>query len=190
MGRDLRILLSALALILLAACAKRPAVSPQPPPDGAVAVPSAGLSGTVVAVNIYDERRSVSEPGRILHMPETTFVGQEDQVYPPLDDSVRAVIRNEVAGEITAGVERFEVDVYVTAGRQSFLVGEMREVTEVRFAVRIEVIAADDVRDVRAGEGTVVMSSEGIDVPRSNVDALYMEAVRESIRRGFLKIAG
>jgi hypothetical protein len=177
---------------LVAACAKPPAINPEPPlgEHTEEVTPPPGISGTVVAVNIFDERKSVSAPGRVLHMPETTIVGQEDEVYPPLGEDIRGVIREEVMNDVTEGPKRIEIDVYVTAGRQSFLVGEMREVAEVRFAVRIEVIGADNARDVRVAEGRAELSTDGIDVPRVDVDALYIEAVRESLRRGFVKFAG
>ena len=50
----------------------------------------------MVGITIYDERTGVAAIGRLLHMPETTFVGQGDEVRPYLGELYERVIGEAV----------------------------------------------------------------------------------------------
>ena len=177
-----------MALVLAVGCAKK-VPAPEPAPDPVVTRPARApgqrLIGTVVAVSIFDERSKVSDEGRLLHMPETTIVGQKDDVFPQLDDAIMDSIRAEASLQVDPGPDEYEVHVYVMEGRQSFRVGEMRESVEARFAVRVEMIDVGNENNIWVGEGRATRSTDAVDVARADVDAIYVEAIRESVRMSF-----
>jgi hypothetical protein len=174
-------LVAALAVMVGCAAQEQPAADRPPEPD--IPAPQQD-TGPAVNVRVYDERGEVSEPGRLLYMPQTTIVGQTDDVYPVIDEATRRLIQTEAAGHFGDGTTRYRVDIYVTAGRQSFRVEEMREVVAVDFAVRIEMVNERDPSDVRVGEGSASISDESVDIARATVEAMYAEAIRQSLRRG------
>jgi hypothetical protein len=171
-------------LSLSAGCATTPGEKPAP------TTVEGTLAATVVEFNIHDERSKVSEQGRLLHMPETTIVGESDRIYPALSNGDRALIENEVRSNFEAGPRSVLVNVYITAGTQSFKVAEMREFGDVHFAIRVEISDEHDAGRVQFGEGEAAFSRDALDLPRAIIDELYTTAIRESVRRSFDDVRG
>lgn len=184
MGRALAI---SVVLLLAGACARQAPAPGQSPQPARQAGPATGepLRGKLDMVNIYEERTHVSEPGRLLFMPETTIVGNEDDVDPPIDDALRALVTQEVTFQFEPGGAHYHVDVYVVHGHQSFHVGETRETVNLRFSVRVEVIRVSSGESVKIGEGNATDSIEAVDIAPQNVETAYMGVVRQSIRNAF-----
>jgi hypothetical protein len=178
-------------LMLLSACGKKPA--PVDTPEAPAAQPPLSesarkLAATVARIELVDERGNVSGFGRSLHMPETTLVGQEDDVRPVLDGATEALIRVETLDYFEPGDRSVVVNIYILEGTQSFKVGEMKEFVSVEFAVGIEVVSEADAGDVWTAQGKSSLTHEDVDIPREKLDDLYARAIRESIHQAFEKI--
>jgi hypothetical protein len=168
-------------------CAKKP-----PPSDEPEVTEAAGggeertmFEATIAAIEIFDDRTGTAVEGRLLHMPDWTIVGQEDEFAPVLDERQREIIRDEVTRHFVPGDRTVAVDVYVLKGKQAFRVGEQKESITMTFISRVEMSNEDDVHDVRTAEGDATAAEEALDITYDQVNALYEKAIRESIRRAF-----
>jgi len=157
---------------------------PAPPPEHRV------FPATIEGLKVHDERSDVGEPGRILYMPEAGIVGKKYDLNPELGDEQLDLIESEVRSYFGPGERRVGVDVYVLRGHQSFEIGEMRELVDVEFALRVEIGDNDDIQKVWLGSGEASFKTDAVDVPRQWVDGKYADAIRESVEEAFVQIFG
>lgn len=174
-----------LAAAVILGCASQPP-SPPPPVPPTTARPT--IEATVARVNIFDERSDVDAADRTLHMPENTIVGDKDEIKPPLTYGERQLIESTTKAHFEPGKRTVEVDVYVTDGRQTFEVAEMRETVTVAFALRIEIADRKNVIDVVTAEGEATLSEHAVDLSTALPAQLYAKAIRESLDRAFAKL--
>lgn len=180
--------LPAVALLLqMVACVK---TAPQPKEreesrveEVARKVPK--FTADISAIHIFDDRTDTAVPGRLLHMPEWTIVGQEDEFAPVLNDDHRDVIRHETRGYFVPSERTVTVEIYVLDGKQTFKVGERTETITMTFALRIEISDEIDTHDVRTAEGRASLTEEALDITYEQVNELYAGAIRESVRNAF-----
>jgi len=193
MRRNLTICVLAMAwgatAFAIAGCGKKSTTKTAPPPPP-VGTTETGINARVSQFNIYDERGSLTPAGRILHMPEITFVGQVDRVRPPLSDSDRSLLDIETRSFFVMrnDVSSMTVDVYIVEAMKRFEVADMKEIVVVDFQVRIELADDRNVHDVHAAEGTSKLTHEASDITREKIASMQKEAIQEAVRDAFGRI--
>jgi len=162
-----------------------------PPPATNVATAptdSAKVIAVVAKVSIFDERSGVADPERSLYMPQTGIVGKSFDLIPALSDGDLQLIERETLTYFVPGERTVELDIYITSGKQSFAIGEMKETLSLEFAVRIEMANQSNVIDVVTALGEASLNREAVHLDRDGVPDLYARVIRESLQVGFKTI--
>jgi hypothetical protein len=182
-------------LIAAAGCTKKPVVQKESAAEPMESIEPADTAGmkiaieaVVSAIDVFDDRRGVEEPERLLHMPDWTIVGQGDAIRPALFENHRDIILDETQSHFSPGTKEVFVEVYVLEGKQTYVAGERREKVTAEFAVRIEIANVDATHDVKTGTGRAKLEKEELEVTYADVNALYEAAIRESIRDALANI--
>ncbi len=140
------------------------------------ALPGVGVCGTVSGLEIVDAREGVSE--RDLRIPTLTTRGQRDEVRPPLSDTLRSIIADEVSRRVRGAAEPVAVTVRVTEGVQRFNARLMAEQETVRWAVEVSM---KSVHGNVAASGDMETTSQSIDASLKFVNQLSAETLRGTV---------
>lgn len=185
------------AIAFSASCAKKPVVKDEavePSVESTEPVDTTlspiDLQANISVIDVFDDRKNVEDPERLLHMPDWTIVGQTDVIRPALLDEHRQIIRGETSDHFLPGAKTVSVEVYVLEGKQAYKVGERQESITAEFRVRIEIANLSAVHDVKTATGFATIDQEKLEISYEDVHALYEEAIRESIRNALRSVAG
>jgi hypothetical protein len=140
------------------------------------ALPGVGVCGTVSGLEIVDAREGVSE--RDLRIPTLTTRGQRDEVRPPLSDTLRSIIADEVRRRVRGTAEPVAVTVRVTEGVQRFNARLMAEQETVRWVVEVSM---KSVHGNVAASGDMETTAQSIDASLKFVNQLSAETLRGTV---------
>jgi len=181
-----------IGLVFAAGCAKKPVVESEPAVS-IEAVDTVGaafdLKANISVIDVFDDRSSVEDRERLLHMPEWTIVGQKDVIRPALLNDHREIIRGETRSHFSPGSKSVSVEVYVLEGKQAYHAGELNETITAEFKVRIEIANLNAVNDVKSATGKSFLDQEALEINYEDVHALYEKAICASIRNALHQLA-
>ena len=152
------------------------------------ALDSTALCGTISDIEIEDARAETSE--RALRVPRFTWRGEKDQVRPPLNDELRAVIRSEVSRRVHADGPPYWVRVRILEGVQRFRASRMSEEESATWSAEVMLQRQDVGR-----AGTTVATAElefsvaSIDASRSFSDTLSRRVLQAVLADAFSRAA-
>ena len=173
-----------LATLLAAGCARKSALL-KVLQARTSAIAGVGVCGTVSELEIVDQRQGVSE--RDLRVPTFSRPGQRDEVRPPLSDTLRSVIADEVGRRVRGTPTPVAVAVRITEGVQGFRARSMAEQETVRWAVELS---------VRSVHGNVTATTElealiqSGDASLAFVERLSAETLRGAVAQALEHAAG
>lgn len=146
--------------------------------SAAAAVPVVGACGTVSPLEIVDARDSVSERG--IRVPAVSMPGRRDVVRPPLTDSIRTLIRDEVGRRVNGSPEPIAVAVRVLEGEERVRTGAMTEQETVFWRIEVS-LAGGHGNTTSSAEMSAVVSSR--DASAGFVQRMSAQAVRGALAR-------
>ena len=126
------VILVALA-ILISSCATKKAILTSMTQDDNIL-----LGGKPVNIEIIDIRNEITK--RQLRIPIMTWPGQKDKVQPPLTDSQRKFIEDQILLHFNQSDQELKVKCKINEGFKEFTAHAFHEREYVQFDIKIELL--------------------------------------------------